>query len=148
MKSLFKIVILVLIMTSCGAKKPTILSSTTNPTTKSSEYMPFFEVRNYSQDKNYGLTGDNPVKVGEQSANNQRRFLASLAGPNGEELEFYRRGSCCAYDSENGFMGKALVDVYDVTYEGLKKPILVYISFYDSEKLYIPVGFTKRKLSQ
>ncbi|WP_277871519.1 hypothetical protein [Winogradskyella wandonensis] len=41
-------------------------------------------------------------------------------------------------------MGKALVDVYEITYEGLKKPILLYISFYDTDKLYIPKGFIKR----
>ncbi|MFY0603435.1 MAG: 2-dehydro-3-deoxyphosphooctonate aldolase [Flavobacteriaceae bacterium] len=99
----------------------------------------------YSKNKEYGLSGKFPVKVGEQSVKNQRTYLASLAGPNGEEIQFHRRGSCCAYESENSPFGSALVDVYEVTYEGLKKPILVYISFYDLEKMYIPRGFTKRK---
>ena len=48
------------------------------------------------------------------------------------------------FESENAIFGSALVDVYEVTYEGLKEPILLYISFYDYETLLIPKGFTKR----
>lgn len=109
--------------------------------------MPLFDVFEYSENQKYGIDGEYPVKVGEKSAETQRRYLSTLAGPNGEELEFYRVGSCCAYKSENSAFGKALVDIYSVTYEGLKKPIYIYISFYDKEKLYIPQGFTKRQLN-
>ncbi|AOW22030.1 hypothetical protein LPB138_06010 [Urechidicola croceus] len=98
----------------------------------------------YSKNKNYGLNGENPVKVGDMSVENQRKYLSSLAGPNGETLQFHRRGSCCPYKSSNSFMGSALVDVYEVIYEGLEEPILIYISLYDFEKLYLPKGFTKR----
>lgn len=129
---------------SCKAKQPAIRSSGSNPTTTSSDHEPFFDITEYSSDKDYALSGDNPAKVGERSVSNQRRFLASLAGPNGEELTFHRKGSCCAYESENGFGGAALVDIYMVSYEGLKEPIPIYISFYDYVTLYIPKGFTKR----
>jgi len=104
------------------------------------------DITEYSSNKNYGLTGEHPVKVGDRSARNQRRFLLSLAGPNGEELYFFRKGSCCPYESENGFEGMALVDIYLVNYEGLEQPIPIYISYYDFETLYIPIGFTQRKL--
>lgn len=134
-----------LLFCSCATKGPKILGTSTNPTEKSSDYNNLFDISEYSKNKNYGLSGKFPVKVGEQSVENQRRYLASLAGPNGEEIQFHRRGSCCSYKSENSIFGSALVDVYEVTYEGLKKPILVYISFYDFEKLFIPKGFTKRK---
>ena len=136
--------LLLLLLTSCGTRNPKILSSGTNPTTSSLDHTPFSDITEYSKNKKYGLDGKYPVKVGERSASNQRKYLASLSGPNGELLQFHRRGSCCGYKSENGLMGTALVDVYEVTYEGLKEPILVYISFYDYEKLYIPKGFTKR----
>jgi len=148
MKQLFSFYLVFLLFLSCGSKNPRILGTTTNPTTSSSDHVPFFDINEYSENKDYGLDGKFPVKVGEKSVSNQRRYLASLAGPNGEELQFHRRGSCCAYKSKNGILGgggNALVDVYEVTYEGLKKPILVYISFYDYEKLYIPNGFTKRE---
>ncbi len=144
MRLLISSCLILLLLTSCGSRNPKILSTSTNPTTSSVDHMPFFDITEYSSNEDYGLDGKYPVKVGERSAEYQRRYLASLAGPNGETLQFHRRGSCCGYKSENGLMGTALVDVYEVTYEGLKKPILVYISFYDYEKLYIPKGFTKR----
>lgn len=130
---------------SCGTSKkaqetryqPTFISS--------EEIVPFFETMNQSTDDTYGLSAENPVKVGEKSASNQRRYIASLAGPQGEVLSFYRAGSCCAYESPNGYGGVALVDKYAVTYEGLETPIILYISFYDLEDLLIPVGFTKRR---
>lgn len=146
-KKLISILALSIVLSSCGTKKaPVILSSSTNATETSDSYEPFFDVSEYSANKEYGLSGEFPVKVGERSSANQRRYLSSLAGPNGEVVSFHRRGSCCGYNSENGIDGVALVDVYEVTYGNLKQPILVYISFYDLEKLYIPKGFTKRNL--
>jgi len=145
MKLRYSIILVLGLMCSCATKGPKILGSTSNPIEKSSDYKSFKTIGEYSKNKKYGLSGKFPVKVGGQSVKKQRAFLAALAGPNGEELQFHRRGSCCAYKSENAIFGKALVDVYEVTYKGLKKPIVVYISFYDFEKQYIPNGFTRRK---
>lgn len=145
MNKFFTFIVSLIFLYSCGSKSPKILGTSTNPTEKSSKYQPFNNISEYSNNKKYGLSAKYPVKVGENSAKNQRKYLASLAGPNGEELTFHRRGSCCPYKSENGLFGSAMVDVYEVTYKGLKKPILVYISFYDYEPLFIPEGFTKRK---
>lgn len=137
------------ILSSCASKGPDILTSSTNPVSEAKYFMPFLDVIEYAPDDSYGLTEKNPVKVGGVKTNegpsNQRRFIASLLGPNGEELSFHRRGSCCPYKSENGFGDTALIDVYEVWYNGLKKPVLLYISFYDTEKLYIPKGFIRTK---
>jgi hypothetical protein len=146
MKKYLILITLLFLLSSCASKKPKIVGSSTNPTEKSSDYNSVEDINEYSKNKKYGLYGKFPVKVGEMKVENQRRYLASLAGPNGEELEFHRRGSCCGYKSENAVFGGALVDVYEVKYKGLKEPILIYISFYDSEKLYIPLGFIKRKI--
>lgn len=140
--------VLVLFVVSCKTKGVTIFSSSPNPMRTSNDYEPFFDILEYAIDEEYGLVDNKPIKVGglsDTGAIDQRRFLASLAGPNSEELKFFRRGSCCPYSSENGFNGKALVDVYEVSYDGLKEPILVFISFYDQEDLFIPKGFTRRK---
>jgi len=146
MKNYLFLITLVFLFFACASKNPRIVGSSTNPTEKSSDYNSVEDIKEYSENKKYGLSGKFPVKVGDMKVENQRKYLASLAGPNGEELEFHRRGSCCGYKSENAIFGTALVDVYEVKYNGLKEPVLVYISFYDSEKLYIPFGFTKRKL--
>ena len=145
MRIVLTLVILSIFLCSCGAKKSAILSTSTNRTETSNDYEPFFDIVDYAPNKNYGLVGDKPIMVGEKSVSNQRRFISSLAGPNGELLIFHRRGSCCPYKSEKGFGGTAFVDVYEVMYDGLTEPILLYISFYDLEMLYIPKGFTKRK---
>lgn len=145
MKKNYILLIFSLLLLSCASKTPKILGSSTNFEETSSNYEPLATISEYSKNKEYGLSGKYPVKVGEKSVANQRRYLSSLAGPNGEELKFHRLGSCCPYKSENGIFGSAMVDIYEVSYEGLKKPILVYISFYDSEPLFIPKGFTQRK---
>lgn len=144
MKSILKLIVVLIFVSSCGTRNPKIVSTSSNPTRTASDYPPFFDIKDYSEDEEYGLIGEKPVKVGEMSVENQVRYLSSLAGPNGEELKFHRRGSCCGYESEGSPFGSALVDVYEVSYEGLKKPILIYISFYDSETSYIPKGFIKR----
>lgn len=136
---------LAVILLSCGANKTSLKSDNASGYISSENIPPFFETMEVSTDDSYGLSSEKPVKVGEKSASNQRRYIASLAGPNGEVLSFYRIGSCCAYKSENGYGGTALIDKYSVTYEGLAEPIVLYISFYDLEDLLIPVGFTKRK---
>ena len=96
----------------------------------------------------YGLTGESPVKVGKGPKSgpaNQRAYLELLRDGQGEPVEYKRVGSCCAYKSENGFGGYALVDRYEVVYkdkEGSKKKTILYISFYDYEEPMIPVGFS------
>ncbi|MCW5519132.1 hypothetical protein J1N09_04740 [Aureitalea sp. L0-47] len=146
MSRILTLVIISIALVSCKSKQPSILSTSSNPFQSSASIQPLSGVDGYSMNKDYGLEGEFPIKVGDKSPANQRRYIAALAGPNGEVLSFHRRGSCCPYDSPNGFGGSALVDVYEVTYEGLDEPILLYISFYDFEKLYVPKGLTKREL--
>lgn len=152
MKKLLYLIIPCLVA-SCGAKKETpeknaILGTTTHWVSSSNDYAPFFDINSYSEHAEYGISEKYPVFVGgfkeKVGPTNQRRYLASLAGPQGEEIQFTRRGSCCPYSSENGYEGVGLLDVYEVWYEGLEEPILIYISFYDKEPLYIPHGFTKK----
>ena len=76
----------------------------------------------------------------------ERRFLNALAGPNGEQISYHRLGSCCGFFTKNGLFGDSgMLDKYEVTYEGLDKPIILYINMYDSDVLQVPVGFTLRK---
>jgi hypothetical protein len=95
----------------------------------------------------YGLTPEYPVKVGKTGNSgplNQRMYLELLRDAQGNKLKYERVGSCCAYKSENGFMGYAMVDRYEVKYkdkDGNAKKTIIYISFYDFEEPLIPVGF-------
>lgn len=47
-----------------------------------------------------------------------------------------------AVASPNGFMGRGLLDVYEVTYDGLPEPVELYLNLYDYEQPRAPVGFT------
>src|SRR5688572_14441153 len=71
-----------------------------------------------SDDKTYGFEMSNPVNVGgvgEGSSRNQRRFLNALLGPNGEEVKYYREGSCCPFKTPNGpYDNAGLLDRYRV----------------------------------
>jgi hypothetical protein len=107
-----------------------------------------FIITKFSDDPTYGYTSENAIKVGGsmmEGPKNERKFLNALAGPNGEEISYARDGSCCPVESENGFGGYAMLDIYSITYKGISKPIKLYINMYDPGELLIPVGFTIRK---
>lgn len=98
-------------------------------------------------DNKYGFTPEQPVKVGKSNKGgpaNQRAYLDLLRDAKGNAISYERVGSCCPYESANGFLGLAMVDHYEITYQnekGKKKKSDVYISFYDYEEPMILFGF-------
>lgn len=86
----------------------------------------------------YGYTESNAIKVGGEDYTNgpifEREYLNRLTGPNGEEISYERTGSCCGFETENGIMGNGMLDMYEVTYEGLKEPVILYLNMYDPHK--------------
>lgn len=106
-----------------------------------------FLLKDISNDKTYGLSEKNPIQVGGADTSegpiNERRFLNALAGPNGEEVSYYRAGSCCPIKSDKAFIGdKVMLDNYRVTWEGSTDTVSIYINMYDYGQLKAPVGFT------
>jgi hypothetical protein len=103
-----------------------------------------------SNDPTYGYSKDNPVKVGSKKKENmaagEYKFMNSLTGPNGEEISFRRLGSCCAFKTPNGFMGDGgLLDKFELTYKGLKEPIVLYLNMYDPGAVKAPKGLGYKK---
>jgi hypothetical protein len=100
-------------------------------------------------DKRYGYHKDYPINVFFQNSNwdevNQKRFLNALAGPNGEKIEYKRIGICCPFPSKNINTGGGFLDTYQITYDGLKIPIILYINKYEKGLLTVPIGFTVKK---
>ncbi len=110
-----------------------------------------FELTEISTDPTYGFSEKNPVQVGgvdkREGPLNERRFLNSLAGPNSEEISYFRAGSCCPIKSNAdplGF-GFVMLDNYRVTWQGSKDTLSIYINMYDYGTLKAPVGFTIKK---
>lgn len=110
-----------------------------------------FKLTGVSEDATYGFTQKNPIKVGgsiQGGAANERRYLNALLGPNGERIEYFRRGSCCGFKTPNGINGMGLLDAYEVKYQGLDKPIVLYVDMYDYGYLKAPKGFTFKGLAE
>lgn len=132
-------ILFVLLVYSCSSSKLTTISRD-----DSDRYSEPYAIANYSTDESYGYTEENPIKVGgviEAGPLNERSFLNSLTGPNGEKLSFYRSGSCCFFETENSIGGGGLLDIYIVTWKGAKEPVKIYINMYDFEEPKVPVGF-------
>lgn len=120
MKSFFYILSFILI--SCGSQSVTSDSNT---------------------DSTYGYSKKNPIKVGggDSGPANERAFLNSLTGPNGEQVMYERSGSCCGFNTRNSAFGMGMLDIYRVTYKDKKDTVNLYINMYDKGKLKAPVGF-------
>jgi hypothetical protein len=96
-----------------------------------------------SADESYGFTPKNNIKVG--TIKNEYAFIAQLTGPNGEQISAVRTGSGWPVKSKNTPSGKAYLDKWQITYEGLSDPIIIYLNGYDYEQPKCPLGlgFTK-----
>ncbi|MFC6999950.1 hypothetical protein [Rufibacter roseus] len=149
MKKKLLLICLPFVIAACGSTKQVSSSKAAGPYVKQELYdQNTFRINSFSQDKTYGYEEKNPIKVGgakqQEGPMNERRFLNALTGPNGEEISYYRIGSCCHFETPNGLMGGGLLDMYSVTYEGLAEPIKLYINMYDSDTLHVPTGFKLR----
>jgi hypothetical protein len=101
--------------------------------------------RSISTDSTYGLTPANPVRVGGTAEGMAavEAFLQALRSPTGEPVTYRYRNACCAFATYNAWFGtEALLDVYDVRYPGLRKPIVLYLNKYEWQEPRAPVGFT------
>jgi hypothetical protein len=78
----------------------------------------------------YGYGRRNPVKVGggqQNGAASQRAWLDGLRGPAGERVRYRRLGSCCEYNRGGA---RGVLDAYEVTYDGLASPVVLYLDMY------------------
>lgn len=92
----------------------------------------------------FGTELTNAIQVGGgamYAASRERRYLDALRGPGGEPLQYKRTGSR-PLDPKNP-KELTIVDIYDVTYPGLAKPIVLYLDAYHfDDQLKAPKGFT------
>jgi hypothetical protein len=91
-------------------------------------------------DPTYGIVPENPVRIGG-GPSGERAYLGALRGPRGEPVVSRRLGSCCEFETPNGFGGMGLLDLYEVTYEGLDAPVRLYLDMYDEDEVHAPPGF-------
>ncbi|MCL9806629.1 2-dehydro-3-deoxyphosphooctonate aldolase [Flavobacterium amniphilum] len=141
---------LFLVLTSCISTKLTIrnIDDSVPGPALNGEYNSFI-ITEKATDKKYAYNENYPVNVGFTSLNdgpnNQIRFLNALAGPNGEKVTYVKKDACCPFPTKKTEMGAGIIDMFEVTWEGNTKPVILYINKFEKGALMIPVGFTARK---
>ena len=149
MKKIFGLVASLFLFVSCISTKSTLKNGDNNAPIPKLTKNNTFLITEFSKDKKYGYDKDYPINIFYRGTKddviNQQRFLNALAGPNGEAITFSKLESCCPFPSKNTEMGAGFLDVYEIKWEGLKKPILLYLNIYERGQLMVPVGFSLKK---
>ncbi len=110
-------------------------------------------IKEYAQDIEYGLKPEKPIFLGifrtYDAIENVDRFFNAIVGKEGQSLIKKRMKACCPFKTPNSTsIDKdkkfGLLEVYQVSYEGLEKPIILYFNVYDEGALYIPNGFKSK----
>ncbi len=140
---------LIVLAYSCTSTKSTLKNVNDNaPIPKLSNNNAFI-ITAYSKDKKYGYDMDYPINVFFKSIKNDtinpQRFLNALAGPNGETLSYTKTESCCPFPTKKSEMGAGFLDVYEITWEGQNKPLILYFNIYEKGDLLVPIGLSLKK---
>jgi hypothetical protein len=105
-----------------------------------------------SKNPNYGYSPKHPIKLGVTSeytsATYPEKYLQSITGPNGEPVTYERIKSCCLFktvNSDAAYQNVGVLEVYEVTYAGLKTPKTIYLNFFDQGVVFAPQGFIPKK---
>ncbi|PWA04697.1 2-dehydro-3-deoxyphosphooctonate aldolase [Flavobacterium psychrotolerans] len=149
MKNCIASLIVLILTSSCVSTKSTlknvddnapVLKLTTNNT---------FVINQYSKDVKYGYDKDYPINVFFRNTKeidaNQQRFLNALAGPKGEKITYKKTESCCPFPTKKSEMGAGFLDVYEISWEGQKTPIKLYLNIYEKGILMVPLGLSLKK---
>lgn len=151
MKTRFAVVLLSFAFLSCVSTKSTLKNVDDNAPTPQLTKQNTFVLTEYSQDKKYGYDKDYPVNVFYKDTKgedlNAKRFLDALAGPKGEKVFYKKLESCCPFPTKRDPIGAGFLDVYQITWVGLKRPITLYLNIYEKGKLMVPVGFSAKKIN-
>ena len=143
---LFFLIVIASIVVSCVSTKSTLKNvDDTAPVPKLAADNSFI-INLYSQDKKYGYDKDYPINVFYKDTKdediNQQRFLNALAGPKGEKLTYKKAETCCPFPTKRNEMGAGFLDIYEISWEGQKAPLKIYLNMHEKGILMVPVGFT------
>lgn len=147
-KSLLFLAILI-VSASCVSTKSTLKNVDDNAPNLMLSNDNTFVITNYSTDKKYGYDADYPINIFYRNTLNdtvnQQRFLRALAGPKGQKIVYSKLESCCPFPTKRTDLGAGFLDVYELKWEGQKKPIKLYLNIYEKGILMVPVGLSLKK---
>ena len=150
MKKIALFLSLALLITSCGSIKSSLKNvdnTAPAPVVKNNAFV----ITAYSKDKKYGYNKDYPINIYYRGTKNdtinQRYFINALAGPKGEKITYKKLENCCPFPTKNSDMGAGFLDVYELKWEGLKTPIILYLNIYERGQLMVPLGLSLKKVN-
>lgn len=148
-RSFFLLFIISILSISCVSTKSTLKNVDDNAPTLKLTKDNTFVITEYSKDEKYGYNQNYPINIFYKNTKdeniNQQRFLNALTGPNGEKLSYRKLESCCPFPTKKTEMGAGFLDIYEITWEGQKTPIKLYLNIYEKSVLMVPVGFGLKK---
>ncbi len=149
MKKNLLFVALLMLSVSCASTKSTLKNVDNNAPDLYLSRENTFVITEFSKDKKYGYDADYPINLFFQNTRNekinQERFLNALAGPKGEKITFIKLESCCPFPTKRTDLGAGLLDVYELKWEGQKKPAKLYLNIFEKGILMVPVGLSLKK---
>ena len=149
MKKTIAFIFLLITSVSCISTKSTLQNVDDNAPIPQISGNNTFLITEYSKNAKYGYNKDYPINIFFRNTTdesiNQERFLNALAGPKGEEITFKKLESCCPFPTKRSQMGAGFLDVYEVTWQGQKKPIILYLNIYEKGLLKVPMGLSLKK---
>lgn len=149
MKKTVLYITLLILSASCVSTKSTLKNVDNNAPNLRITDQNTFVITEYSKDKKYGYDQDYPINIFYRNTTNetinQERFFNALAGPKGEKITYTKLESCCPFPTKNTALGAGFLDVYEIKWEGQKKPLKLYLNIYEKGILMVPVGLTLKK---
>jgi hypothetical protein len=149
MKKNVLFIALLIVTASCVSSKSTLKNVDDNAPVLTLSPNNTFIITEYSKDKKYGYDQDYPINIFYRTTKddsiNQQRFLNALAGPKGEKITYTKLESCCPFPTKRTELGAGFLDVYELKWDGQKKPIKLYLNIYEKGILMVPVGLSLKK---
>lgn len=140
---------LIITICSCISTKSTLMNVDNNAPMPKLNAENNFVLTQISNDSRYGYDKNYPINVFYINATNEeincKRFLNAIFGPNGEKITYKKTGICCPFPTKNINTGGGFLEVYEITYDGLKTPKILYLNIYERGLLLAPKDFTIKK---
>lgn len=150
MKKTLPFIALLILCASCISTKSTLKNVDDNAPALTLSNENTFIITEYSKDKKYGYNEEYPINIFYRNTTNetinQERFLNALAGPKGEKITYTKLESCCPFPTKRTDLGAGFLDVYELKWDGLNKPIKLYLNIYEKGILMVPVGLSLKKI--
>lgn len=146
MKKVIASIIVLVLTNACVSTKSTLKNVDDNAPALKLTTSNTFVITQYSKDAKYGYDKDYPINVFFRNTTemdaNQQRFLKALAGPKGEKITYKKTESCCPFPTKKSELGAGFLDVYEISWEGQKTPIKLYLNIYEKGILMVPLGLS------